>query len=208
MPVYPLIQPKCLIKKAFLSAIILMSFTIASAQNGTYQKKAGGGAYGVISVQKIGVKLKAEVFTWWNSANAQTGYYSGEGTLKNNSAVLHSTENEPGCKVTLSIIEGTIKALFNNCGTDHLTDDFNGVYTKITDAIAGDYVVIVPTAYFYKNPAANSKLKTYVLKGDKVRLDMDRIAASRQNWLFCYFTSKAGKETAGYIQMADLKRVE
>jgi len=186
----------------------LCSSLAVYAQNGTYEKKASQGAYGIISFQTKGSQVTAEIFTWWNTASAQTGSYNGKGLLKNNIAVLRSEENDPGCKVTLSIVQGKIKALFNNCSTDHLTEDFNGLYNKITDAVAGDYVVTVPRAYFYKTASAGSKLRTYVLKGDKVRLDIDRIGASKQNWLYVYFTNKAGKETSGFIPTAELMRVE
>lgn len=194
-------------KKAAFCLMFLGVSVSAYAQNGTYEKKAEEGAYGIISFQKQGNKVTAEIFTWWNSTNAQTGSYYGQGTLKNNMVVLHSDENEPGCKVTLSIVQGKIKALFSKCSTDHLTDSFNGLYTKITDAVAGEYVVTAPKAYFHKTPNASSKLKTYVLKGDKVRLDIDRIGASKQNWLYVDFTNKAGKETSGFIQLSDLIRV-
>lgn len=195
------------LKKVACSLLCVFIFIYAKAQNGTYEKKSSEGAYGIISLQKAGNQVKAEIFSWWNSSNAQTGSYYGEGTLKNNSVILHSDENEPGCKVMLSLVQGKVKASFAHCSTDHLTEDFNGLYTKITDAVAGDYVVTVPKAYFYKTPDAGSKLKTYVLKGDKVRLDIDRIGASKQSWLFVYFTNKAGKETVGYIPMSDLKLV-
>jgi hypothetical protein len=190
------------------SLLCMVCFIGAKAQTGTYERKVNKGGYGIISFQKTGNQVKAEIFAWWNSPNAQTGSYYGEGVLKNNSVVLKSDENEPGCKVTLSIVQGKIKASFAHCSTDHLTDEFTGIYNKITNAVAGDYVVTAAKAYFYKSPAATSKLKTYVLKGDKVRLDIDRIGASEQNWLYVYFTNKAGKETAGYIPMADLKRVD
>jgi hypothetical protein len=197
---------KTLNKVAF--CLILLGVSVSAyAQNGTYEKKAEEGAYGIISFQKQGNKVTAEIFAWWNSTNAQTGSYYGTGILKNNTAIMHSEENEPGCKVTLSIVQGKIKALFNNCSTDHLTDSFNGLYTKITDAVAGEYIVTAPKAYFYKKADASSKLKTYVLKGDKVRLDIDRIGASKQNWLYVDFTNKAGKETSGFIQMSDLRRI-
>jgi hypothetical protein len=191
-----------------LIVLLLSSVISVYAQNGTYEKKASAGAYGIISFQKHGNQVTAEIFTWWNTPSAQTGSYYGKGLLKNNTAILHSDENDPACKVTLTIVQGKIKALFNNCTTDHLTEDFNGVYSKITDAVAGEYIVTVPKAYFYKTPNAGTKLKTYVLKGDKVRLDIDRIGASKQNWLCVYFTNKAGKETAGFIPMAELKKVD
>lgn len=188
--------------------LILCSSLAANAQNGTYEKKASNGAYGVISFQKKGEQVTAEIFTWWNTSSAQTGSYYGKGVLKNNTVVLRSEENDPDCMVTLNIVNGKIKALFNRCSTDHLTEDFNGFYNKITDAVAGEYVVKAPKAYFYQKPDAGSKVKAYVIKGDKVRLDIDRIAASRQNWLYVYFVNKAGKETSGFISISELSMVE
>ncbi|TDQ10027.1 hypothetical protein [Pedobacter metabolipauper] len=180
----------------------------AFSQNGTYEKKGPAGSYCVISVENNNNHIKAAVFAWWNTHNGQMGFYEGTGTMKNNSCVLQSADSDPECKVTLNVVQGKLKASFEHCMTDHLTDDFNGVYTKITDAVAGDYIVTVPKAYFYKTPGAGSVLKTYVLKGDKVTLDMDRIAASKQTWLYVYYTNKAGKETAGYISMSALKRIK
>jgi hypothetical protein len=84
----------------------------AAALNGTYEKKASQGAYGVISLQKAGAKVKAEIFTWRNSPNAQTGSYYGEGTLEKNTAVLKSDENNKGCKVTLTLSGNQVKATF------------------------------------------------------------------------------------------------
>ncbi len=188
--------------------LILCSSLAANAQNGTYEKKATNGAYGVISFQKKGEQITAEIFTWWNTTSAQTGSYYGKGVLKNNMVVLRSEENDPDCMVTLNIVNGKIKALFNRCSTDHLTEDFNGFYNKITDAVAGEYVVKAPKAYFHQKPDAGSKVKAYVVKGDKVRLDIDRIAASRQNWLYVYFVNKAGKETSGFIPISNLSMVE
>lgn len=187
--------------------LFMSSFICVKAQNGSYEKRGTKGAYSVISIQTVGNVVKAEIFAWWNSPNDQTGSYYGEGTLKNNTVVLHSDENEPGCKVTLSLVQGEIKAVFNNCSIDHLTPDFNGLHTKFTDGVAGDYMVTVPKAYFHKAADAGSKLKTYVLKGDKVVLDIDRIGASKQNWVFVYFTNKAGKETVGYMPLNELKRL-
>jgi hypothetical protein len=53
-------------------------------------KKAAEGAYGIISFQKQGNKVTAEIFAWWNSTNAQTGSYFNTGILKNNIAIMHS----------------------------------------------------------------------------------------------------------------------
>ena len=123
-----------------------------------------------------------------------------------NKCVLQSEENDPECKVTLSLEKDKIRILFEKCATDHLTDDFNGVYTIITNATAGDYIVSVPKAWFHKKPDANTKLKTYVVKGNKVTLNLDRIIAG--NWVNVYYTSASGKETSGYINLADLQKAD
>jgi len=191
-----------------LGFLIICSFLAANAQNGTYEKKASNGAYGVISFKKKGEQVTAEIFAWWNTPSAQMGSYYGKGVLKNNTVVLRSEENDPDCTATLSVVNGKIKAIFNHCSTDHLTEDFNGIYNKITTAVAGEYVVKVPKAYFHQKPDAGSQVKAYVVKGDKVRLDIDRIAASRQNWLYVYFINKAGKQTSGFIAISDLNMVK
>lgn len=195
-------------KQLALGFLLSCSALAANAQSGTYEKKASLGAYGIISLQKIGKEVTAEIFTWWNTKSGQMGSYYGKGLMENNRVVLRSEENDPSCVVTLHIVDGKVKAVFENCNTDHLTTDFSGLYTKITNAVAGDYQVKVPKAYFYRTPHEGSTLKTYVLKGDKVRLDIDRIGASKQDWVYVYFVNKAGKETAGFLRMAELSRVE
>ena len=188
--------------------IVLFMATIQSAyaQSGTYELKNKNGSYSYISFQKNGNRVTAEIFAWWNTASAQTGSYYGTGTLDSNKCVLQSEENDPECKVVLTLENGKIYASFKNCATDHLTDDFNGAYTKITNATAGDYVVSSPTAWFHKKPDASTKLKTYVVKGNKVTLTMDRIIAG--NWVNVYYTGANGKETSGYINLADLQKVD
>ncbi|GAA4919123.1 hypothetical protein [Mucilaginibacter defluvii] len=187
---------------------MLVCSTSLFGQTGTYQKKIDNGAYGAVSFQRKGNRVNAEIFTWWNTHNAQMGYYSGSGILQGNVCVLRSDENDPGCNVTLTVVDEKIEAKFSGCATDHLTEDFNGLYTKFTDAVPGEYVVTIPKAYFYRKPDAGTKLKAYVLKGDKVTLDMDRITASKGNWLYVYFTGKNGKDTAGYMKLSDLKKAD
>jgi len=188
-----------------LSILFIFQAGNIKAQNGTYEKKNSNGSYCYISLQKNGNHVKAEIFAWWNNANAQTGSYYGEGQLKGNTCVLKSTENEPDCNVSLSLTSADIKASFSNCAVDHLTADFNGTFKKITDATAGGYVVTATRSYFHKKADPASKLKTYVLKGDKVTLNMDRIKAG--NWVSVYYTSPSGKETEGYLLLADLKKL-
>jgi hypothetical protein len=176
------------------------------AQNGTYELKNKNGSYCYISFQKEGSRVKAEIFAWWNTASAQTGSYYGTGALDANKCALQSEENDPGCNVTLTLEKDKIYASFENCATDHLTEDFNGAYTKISSATAGDYVVSAPKAWFHKKPDAATKLKTYVVKGNKVTLTMDRIIAG--NWVNVYYTGANGKETSGYINLADLQKAD
>ncbi|WDF57386.1 hypothetical protein [Mucilaginibacter sp. KACC 22063] len=201
-------SPTACLKKFTILMLFSVCAMYVSAQNGIYEKKLPNGAYGVISYQQSGNSVKAEVFTWWNSANAQTGSYYGEGTLKNGTVTLHSDENEPGCKVTLSLVQGKIKASFANCAIDHLTSDFNGQYTKISGAVAGNYIVTAPKAYFYKKTDAASKLKAYVLKGDVVTIDMQNVAANNNTWVFVSYMNKANKETTGFMLLSDLKKKE
>ncbi|CAM3743921.1 hypothetical protein MUGA111182_06665 [Mucilaginibacter galii] len=197
----------CLSKINLLLSLLLLSTLPVLAQNGTYERNATKGAYGVISFQKTGNLVKAEIFTWWNSSNSQTGSYFGQGTLKNDFVYLKSDENEPECKVTLHLVQGKIKATFSKCSTDHLTEDFNGTYTKISDAVAGDYQVIASKAYFYKAANTASKLKAYVVQGDKVTLDMQNMAANTGNWVFVSYMNKADKETTGFMPLSALKRI-
>ena len=193
-----------------LTYIVCLLFFFAAgkihAQNGTYELKNKNGSYCYISFQKEGNRLTAEIFAWWNTASAQTGSYYGTGLLSTNKCVLQSEENDPGCNVTLTLEKDKIHATFKNCATDHLTEDFNGVYTKITNATVGDYVVSAPKAWFHKKPDAATKLKTYVVKGDKVTLNIDRIIAG--NWVNVYYTGANGKETSGYINLADLQKAD
>lgn len=195
------------LKKTVLLVLILCCASIAYAQNGVYEKKNANGAYGVISFEKTGNNVIAQVFTWWNSANAQTGFYYGEGSMKGNTVLLHSDENEPGCKVTLSIVQGKVKALFANCVSDHLPVNFNGLYNKISDAVAGGYEVTVPKAYFYQKTNKGSKRKAYLIKGDKVTIDMQNIAANNKEWGFVSYMNKAAKETTGYMLLSELKKI-
>jgi hypothetical protein len=190
-----------------LMSLIMLSTLSLYAQTGTYEKKNANGAYCIISYQQSGNEVMAEIFAWWNSFNSKTGGYYGKGTLKNNQVLLRSEENDPGCKVMLKYVKGKIEASYTGCTTENLTEDFNGSYTKISDAVAGEYLVTVPKAYFYKSPGVG-KRNAYVVKGDKVRLDIDRIGASNKNWLFVYFPDPKGKDTPGFISASELRRIE
>jgi len=195
-------------KKQTLVVLLLLLFSALNlnAQSGTYEKKNKNGSYCYISFNKNGEHIKSEIFAWWNTANAQTGSYYGEGVLKSNTCVLKSDENEPDCKVVITVEKSGLKASYERCSTDHLTEDFNGLYNKITDATAGDYIVTASKSYFHKKADATTKLKTYVVKGNKVTLNIDRVTAGKL--VYVYYTNPAGKETSGYLSLADLKKVD
>jgi len=189
-----------------LSLLLFFTAGTMHAQNGTYELKNKNGSYCYISFQKEGNRVTAEIFAWWNTASEQTGSYYGTAISTANKFALQSRENDPGCKVTLTLEKDKIHASFENCATDHLTEDFNGAYTKISDATAGDYVVSAPKAWFHKKPNATTKLKTYVVKGNKVTLTIDRIIAG--NRVNVYYTGANGKEISGYINLADLQKAD
>jgi len=198
-----------LLHKAGFAAIICLAFfpgVIVLAQNGTYELKNKNGSYCYVSFMKKGNYAEAEIFAWWNTPSAQTGSYYGAGTLISNKVSLKSNENEPDCNVTLSLEQKKLRASFDHCAVDHLPDDFNGLYSKITDATAGDYTVSAAKSYFHKKPKAATKLNSYVVKGNRVTLNLDRIEAG--NWVYVYYENPKGKETAGYILLSDLRKLE
>ena len=200
---------KKFLRKAAVAAIVSVMFFPSAkvfAQNGTYQLKNKNGSYCYISFIKKGDHAEAEIFAWWNTASAQTGSYYGAGTLINNKVSLKSNENEPACKVILSLEQKKIRASFDNCAVDHLPEDFNGLYSKITDATAGDYTVSAEKSYFHKKPNAAAKLDSYVVKGNKVTLNLDTVEAG--NWVNVYYINPKGKETAGYLLLTDLKKLD
>ena len=200
---------KKLLHKAVFAAIICITFFLSVnvlAQNGTYQLKNKNGSYCYISFIKKGNHAEAEIFAWLNTPSAQTGSYYGAGTLISNKVSLKSNENEPDCIVTLSLEQKKLRASFDNCAVDHLPEDFNGSYIKITDATAGDYTVSAAKSYFHKKPNAAVKLNSYVVKGNMVTLNLDRIEAG--NWVYVYYKNTKGKETAGYILLTDLRKLE
>lgn len=197
-----------LIKTVFATVMCLFIFLSINlfAQNGTYQLKNKNGSYCYISFMKKGNHAEAEIFAWWNTPSAQTGSYYGAGTLVSNKVNLKSNENEPECKVTLSLEQKKLRASFDNCAVDHLPEDFKGLYSKITNATAGDYTVSAAKSYFHKKPNAAAKLNSYVVKGNMVTLNLDRIEAG--NWVYVYYVDPKGIETAGYILLTDLRKLE
>jgi len=182
----------------------LMSF-FAFSQSGTYELKHKNGSYCYISFTKKGNEASADIFAWWNTKSGQTGSYFGKSSSSGTRYILKSQENDPDCKVTLILQNGRIQAQFDQCATDHLTEDFNGIYTKITDATSGDYLVAAPKSYFYKKPDAGSRQKTYLIKGNKVTLNIDSITPG--NWADVYYVDPNGKEFRGYLKLNELRKI-
>lgn len=174
------------------------------AQSGLYELKNKNGSYSYISLIQNKNHITAEIFAWWNTPNAQTGSYYGQGILKNNSSVLKSNENDPECSVTIKLADSTVDAVFAKCTVDHLTEDFNGLYRKISEATAGDYEVISDKSFFYSKPAEKYKQKAYLIKGDTVAFNLD--GGADGNWVYVHYQSTSGKEKSGYLKLSDLKK--
>ena len=204
---HQMIQRRLLTKLFHLQIYILIILPIAvvHAQDGTYELKNKNGSYCLISMIKNQNIMTAEIFTWWNTPSAQTGSYYGQGVMINNRVVLKSSENDPDCTVKISQMNYTITATFEKCMTDHLTEDFNGTYRKISDATVGDYIVKVDRSFFHFKPDEYSREKLYLIKGDTVSYNLDSGAIG--NWVFVHYRNKSGKNTSGYIKLNDLKKL-
>lgn len=184
---------------------IFLPVAVVYAQEGTYKLKNNNGSYSLISLIKNQNKITAEIFTWWNTPSAQTGSYNGQGVITNDRVVLKSNENDPDCIVTISLADRTINATFEKCTTDHLTEDFNGRYQKISEAVAGDYMVKVDKSFFYSKPDKYYQQRSYLIKGNTVSFNLDGGVVG--NWIFIHYRHKSGKDTAGYLKISDLKKL-
>lgn len=191
--------------KMFIRITILTTGFFVQAQDGTYELKNKNGSYSYISLIKKQNYITAEIFAWWNTTTAQTGSYYGTGIWADRQSVLKSDENDPDCTVRLKLINNVLHAKFEKCAPDHLTEDFNGMYTKISDATAGDYKVTSEKSFLYSEPAEKYKQSVYLIKGDTVTLNLDRI--TKGNWIYIYFKSANGKETSGYIKLGDVRKI-
>lgn len=183
---------------------IIVSGVAVQAQDGTYELKNKNGSYGLISLITNQDHITAEIFTWWNTPSAQTGSYYGHGVLSSNRVVLKSTENDPECIVKMTLMNPTIAATFEKCMTDHLTEDFNGTYRKISEATAGDYVVKADRTFFHSKPDEYSKQKSYLIKGNTVTFNLDGGAVG--NWVFVHYRHKNSTGASGYIKLTDLEK--
>lgn len=177
------------------------------AQTGTYQLNNKNGSYCSISFVKKGNNIEAEIFAWWNTKSAQTGSYHGKGLLLSGQCTLKSDENEPECTVTLALEKNEIRVVFKDCYGDNLPEDFNGMYRKMTNATAGDYVVTASRSYFHQKPDSSARLNSYVVKNNKVTLSIDRVEAGN-TWVYVYYVNPNGEEISGYLSLSDLRKVE
>jgi len=185
--------------------LTILPVALIQAQDGTYKLKKKNGSYGLISLIKNQNIMTAEIFTWWNTPSAQTGSYDGHGVLINNRLVLKSDENNPGCIVKILLMDHTIIATFEKCMTDHLTEDFNGMYRKISDATVGDYIVTANRSFFHSNSNEYSRQKSYLIKGDTVSYQLHGEAVG--DWVFVHYRNKNGNDTSGHIKLIDLKKL-
>lgn len=192
----------------YLLTAFLLITNYAAAQTGTYLFTDKTGASGTIAVKRTGNKINAEIFVWWNIPSGRHGTFVGNGVMKNNVAVLSGKkENEDAdCRVTLRFNTKTIIAKFDNCMADNLLEDFSGVYNKVTDQLPGNYIVAADKSFFYKNQHGYTKTKAYLVKGDKLYVDLENICQG--GWAFINYEPHKGKSTSGYMRLDDLQAVK
>lgn len=191
--------------KLMINASVLLGLffivNTAFAQTGTYQKNDKG-AFGNIAIQRNGVVIKADIYTWWNTASGTHGTFSGKGTIKDNKCTIIAPGEDVNCKIVLSFNGDQLKAVFTDCAANHLPDDFTGTYQKITSKIPGNYIVSTERSFFYKKPDKSSRMNAYLVKGDRVSMHIENI--KRDGWLFVNFTNSSGQITSGYIELSSL----
>ncbi|MFD2145447.1 hypothetical protein [Mucilaginibacter antarcticus] len=189
--------------KATIATFLFISFIYSAfGQSGTYRFKGNSGASGTIAVRRSHTQMTGDIFVWWNRASGTNGSFSGKGILHNDTCVLKSVD-DAGCFVKLIFNSSELKAVFNDCMTSNLPEDFSGVYKKITDHLPGEYQIATDKAYFYKNLNTQTRLKAYLVKGNKVSVDIENMADS--NWIFINFTNAVGKVTSGYMPWSAFK---
>ena len=199
-----------IIRKKDTSAIILLSilflifcFSSSIAQTGTYQKADKLGGTCTISINIQGKKVSADVFAWWNTPSGRHGVFSGEGVLKGQAAVLTSSDGT-GCHVRLNFKQGKLNVTFTDCMEENLPDDFSGTLVKITDITPGEYFVKSAKSFFYSSPNIHHRKKSYLLKNNRVHIDIENIETN--GWVFINYTNPSGKTTSGYFRLEDLSR--
>lgn len=108
------------------------------------------------------------------------------------------------CSVKLTFNSSELKAVFSDCMTSNLPEDFSGVYKKITDHLPGKYQIAINKSYLYKTAGTYTQMKAYLVKGNIVSVDIENMTDS--HWVFINFTNLAGKVTSGYMPWSALKQ--
>lgn len=188
--------------KTLISFLLSFILIPVDAQTGVYRLSNKNGASCTIAVRKNNSQITGDVFAWWNTPSGTHGTFSGQGTLKNNVCLLTSQE-QSSCKIKLDFEKNSLNAVFYDCIAENLPEDFKGNYQKITTQIPGDYLIKTDKAYFYKVTKSNSRLQTYLLKGDKVHIDLENIIDDK--WVFINYTNTSGKTSSGYMLWQEIK---
>ena len=111
--------------------------------------------------------------------------------------------DDAGCSLILTIGDHAIKAAFNDCMESNLPEDFSGTYALLTPALPGVYTVKIARSYFYKSTSAKSRLKTYLVKGDKAVITLENIHS--KEWVYVNYRNSPGSETSGYMNLSALQ---
>ena len=185
--------------------LLLLIFMASSAygQSGTYQRKDKTGASCAIAVEIKGVHVSADIFGWWNTKSGRHGVFSGKGIIENKNTITLRSSEDSDCKVGLVFNNKNLRATFNDCMMDNLPEDFNGIYLKVTDFIPGEYVVKASRAFFYNTPNSNSPKKAYLVKGNRVSIELENIEAG--GWVFVNYLNGSHKRTSGFMRLQDLQ---
>ncbi|RZL20473.1 MAG: hypothetical protein EOO89_00095 [Pedobacter sp.] len=185
-------------------AIFLFTCLIYTAfgQTGTYRFNGNSGVSATIAIRRSNTQITGDVFAWWNTASGTNGSFSGKGIIKNNACILKSLD-DTDCYVKLVFSGSELKALFNDCMSSNLAEDFSGVYKKITAHLPGNYQIASNKAYFYKTAGNNIRLNTYLVKGNKISVEIEDMIDG--DWVLVDFTNTAGKITSGYMPWSALK---
>jgi hypothetical protein len=173
------------------------------AQTGTYSKTYKSGASCTIAVSRAGKDISADIFAWWHTASGQHGAFAGDGALQNNKVVLKGNGEGSDCNISLQFADKTIDVQFADCIFYNLPEDFNGKFHLLTNRVPGDYVINIPQAYFYKTADAKHRLRSFLIKGNKVTVALENII--NKDWVFINYTNASGRTTNGYMPWSVLE---
>lgn len=175
------------------------------AQTGTYRLDYRNGASCTIAINKAGNNIDADVFAWWHTPSDRHGAFTGSGKLQNNKSILKSKDENSDCVINLDFIDKNMVVRFSDCMFYNLPEDFSGNFKWITDKTPGNYIVMADRSYFYKKTNKNQKQKTYLVKGNKIEVDLENI--SDKDWVFINYSNNDGKNTSGYMLWSDMKKI-